>query len=226
MARKICKTDMCGQPTAKRSPYCAQHTGARHCQFPGCTKCAQGNTKFCIAHGGGRRCTYPGCTKGARDKNFCAAHGGGKRCCVEGCTKVGKASDLALTSRFLCLPPHLLTRVRVCAPTSTQSAVGGSFMCTAHGGGRRCQYQDCTRSAQSSTNFCVRHGGGRKCQVEGCQKVGKLLSTSSYNTAGSQSSDLTFCFDFSSSLRRLSATHIGGKRSYQFLCCPRWWYPL
>ena len=52
-----------------------------------------------------------------------------------------------------------------------QSAVGGSVLCTAHGGGRRCQFQDCTRSAQSSTNFCVRHGGGRKCQVEGCQKV-------------------------------------------------------
>jgi len=52
-----------------------------------------------------------------------------------------------------------------------QSAVGGSYMCTAHGGGRRCQFQDCTRSAQSSTNFCVRHGGGRKCQIEGCQKV-------------------------------------------------------
>lgn len=33
--RKICKTESCDQPTAKRSPYCSQHTGVRHCQHPG-----------------------------------------------------------------------------------------------------------------------------------------------------------------------------------------------
>lgn len=32
MQRKLCKTEMCNQPTAKRSPYCPAHTGARHCQ--------------------------------------------------------------------------------------------------------------------------------------------------------------------------------------------------
>jgi hypothetical protein len=74
-------------------------TGARHCQYPGCSKCAQGNTKFCIAHGGGRRCTYPGCTKGARDKNFCAAHGGGKRCTIDGCTKVRRGARVGSVSR-------------------------------------------------------------------------------------------------------------------------------
>ena len=47
---------------------------------------------------------------------------------------------------------------------------GRSKKCTAHGGGRRCQFQECGKAAQSSSNFCVRHGGGKKCVVKGCCK--------------------------------------------------------
>jgi hypothetical protein len=37
--------------------------------------------------------------------------------------------------------------------------------------------EGCDKSAQSSTNFCVKHGGGKKCQFEDCEKVarGKTL---------------------------------------------------
>ena len=77
---KLCKMDGCSNPCGKRMSYCSAHSCSRKCQYPMCTKCAQGAKKFCIAHGGGRRCKFPGCTKGARDKFFCAAHGGGKRC--------------------------------------------------------------------------------------------------------------------------------------------------
>lgn len=52
-----------------------------------------------------------------------------------------------------------------------KAAVGGSQMCTAHGGGKRCSVDGCTKSSQSNTNLCVRHGGGRKCIIEGCVKV-------------------------------------------------------
>jgi hypothetical protein len=59
----------------------------------------------------------------------------------------------------------------------TKSAVGGSSLCTSHGGGRRCAIDGCEKSAQSSTKFCVKHGGGKKCSNPECDKVarGKTL---------------------------------------------------
>ena len=42
--------------------------------------------------------------------------------------------------------------------------------CVAHGGGRRCEHDNCSKVAQSGTKLCVAHGGGRRCQTDGCQK--------------------------------------------------------
>ncbi|KAK3271517.1 hypothetical protein CYMTET_20139 [Cymbomonas tetramitiformis] len=42
--------------------------------------------------------------------------------------------------------------------------------CAAHGGGKRCQAEGCTKSAQGSTEYCVAHEGGKCCQDEGCTK--------------------------------------------------------
>jgi hypothetical protein len=33
----------------------------------------------------------------------------------------------------------------------------------AHGGGRRCMFETCTKSAKGRSEFCIRHGGGRRC---------------------------------------------------------------
>lgn len=32
-----------------------------------------------------------------------------------------------------------------------------------HGGGKRCQFENCGKSAQGSTDFCKAHGGGTRC---------------------------------------------------------------
>jgi hypothetical protein len=41
----------------------------------------------------------------------------------------------------------------------------------AHGGGRCCQTEGCTKAAATGgTLHCVAHGGGRRCQQEGCTK--------------------------------------------------------
>jgi hypothetical protein len=48
---------------------------------------------------------------------------------------------------------------------------GGIPHCIAHGGGKRCQEEDCTNSAAGDTGFCVAHGGGRRCQHAGCPKA-------------------------------------------------------
>ena len=53
---------------------------------------------------------------------------------------------------------------------SKASAAGGTEHCIAHGGGRRCQHENCSTAAQGGTPLCIAHGGGRRCQMEGCAK--------------------------------------------------------
>ena len=45
---KCCRMAGCTALPSKRSPYCAEHMGARQCHHQGCNKCAQGSTAFCI----------------------------------------------------------------------------------------------------------------------------------------------------------------------------------
>ena len=47
---------------------------------------------------------------------------------------------------------------------------GGTPHCKAHGGGRRCQEEGCTKSARGSTQRCKAHGGGKRCRQDGCSK--------------------------------------------------------
>jgi hypothetical protein len=42
---------------------------------------------------------------------------------------------------------------------------GDPDFCTAHGGGRRCQQEGCTKGARDTADFCIAHGGGRRCQL-------------------------------------------------------------
>jgi hypothetical protein len=43
--------------------------------------------------------------------------------------------------------------------------------CKAHGGGRRCQHEGCSKGAATGgTPHCIAHGGGRRCEREGCSK--------------------------------------------------------
>ncbi|CAA6659536.1 unnamed protein product [Spirodela intermedia] len=39
--------------------------------------------------------------------------------------------------------------------------------CKAHGGGRRCVFEGCTKGAEGSTALCKAHGGGKRCLFEG-----------------------------------------------------------
>ena len=60
--------------------------------------------------------------------------------------------------------------------------VHGNFLCDersckggrcipgiAHGGGRRCHIEGCTKLAKEGP-LCIVHGGGRRCQIDGCDK--------------------------------------------------------
>ena len=47
------------------------------------------------------------------------------------------------------------------------AAYGGTPRCKAHGGGKRCQEEDCNKHAQGGTGFCIGHGGGKRCRQPG-----------------------------------------------------------
>ena len=160
---KCCRMAGCTALPSKRSPYCAEHMGARQCHHQGCNKCAQGSTKFCIAHGGGRRCTHPGCTRGARDKFFCAAHGGGKRCSEDNCNKS------AVGGSSLCTAHGGGRRCKI--DNCDKSAQSSTDYCVRHGGGRKCDVESCEKVARGRTSKCAAHGGGVRCKLEGCNKA-------------------------------------------------------
>jgi hypothetical protein len=84
-AAAACNYPECSKTAQGSTLRCIAHGGGRRCNFPQCSKSAQGFTEKCKAHGGGRRCNFPQCSKsadGATDK--CKAHGGGKRCIGQG----------------------------------------------------------------------------------------------------------------------------------------------
>jgi len=43
--------------------------------------------------------------------------------------------------------------------------------CIAHGGGKRCTHPGCSKSALDQVQFCMRHGGGTRCCMEGCRAL-------------------------------------------------------
>jgi hypothetical protein len=58
---------------------------------------------------------------------------------------------------------------RCCFPDCTKGAVSVSDFCKAHGGGARCQRQDCGKAAaDTGSMLCVAHGGGYRCLEPEC----------------------------------------------------------
>ena len=141
----------CENKSNEEIPQNNSSSTSRLCTYPGCTKCAQGNTSLCIAHGGGRRCTVPGCIKAARDKFYCAGHGGGKRCSVEDCKKA------AVGGSNLCTAHGGGKRCQ--EPGCMKSSQASTMYCVRHGGGRKCIEPNCNKAARSRTNYCASHGG-------------------------------------------------------------------
>ena len=45
---------------------------------------------------------------------------------------------------------------------------GATKYCKAHGGGRRCNEEGCSRASAGPTGKCGTHGGGRRCNEPGC----------------------------------------------------------
>lgn len=177
---KMCRMESCMTPAAKRTPYCAQHSGPRRCEHEGCKKGAQGRTRFCIAHGGGRRCIHAFCNKGARDSKFCAAHGGGKRCFVKDCSKSAVGGSNMCTAHG--------GGKRCQHQGCTKSAQSSTPFCVKHGGGRKCVVEGCNKVARGRTQMCMVHGaplvGVKKDTNIGNASKSNLIMNSNVNMQG------------------------------------------
>ena len=93
--------------------------------------------------------------------------GGGKRHALPGGLSRGGGSKSAAFESRQALPGA--RRPQGC---SKPAASAGTQYCIAHGGGRRCQHEGCTKGAVKGggTQHCQARGGGRRCQHEGCSK--------------------------------------------------------
>ncbi|CAK9047384.1 Probable WRKY transcription factor 19 (WRKY DNA-binding protein 19), partial [Durusdinium trenchii] len=164
--KRECKWDGCSK-WEQGGGYCKSHGGGRRCKFEDCLKSAQGKSSLCIAHGGdrGKRCVEDGCEKGAKQGGYCTSHGGGRRCEFEDCMKSaqGKLS--------LCIA-HGGERGKRCAEKGCEKQAAKGGFCVSHGGGRRCEFEDCMKSAAGKSSLCIAHGGerGKRCAEKGCEK--------------------------------------------------------
>jgi len=75
-----------------------------------------------------------------------------------------------------------------------KSADGKLALCKAHGGGKRCQHALCTKSAAGKTSLCKAHGGGNRClHEEGCNKSAQNSTSLCINHGGGNRCTHTGC---------------------------------
>lgn len=63
-------------------------------------------------------------------------------------------------------------RRRCSRPGCTKFSQGPTSLCVAHGGGKLCTSEGCSKVSKGS-GYCIFHGGGKRCIVEGCGKSAK-----------------------------------------------------
>lgn len=123
---------------------------------------------------------------------------------------------LASSPRDPPLPQFLLP-----PPPSSLPRQGSTPFCIEHGGGKRCQSEDCTKAALGATRFCIKHGGGKRCGVEGCSKSA-LGSTSFCKLhGGGRKCKAPGCKKLARSRTAMCQEHGGGRRCLTKGCVRR-----
>ena len=90
---------------------------------------------------------------------------------------------------------------------------GSTGLCIAHGGGRRCEAEGCTRGARDK-HLCSAHGGGRRCIIEGCGKAAVGGSPQCTSHGGGRRCGFEGCGKSAQSATAFCVRHGGGKQ-----CC-------
>jgi hypothetical protein len=104
---------------------------------------------------------------------------------------------------------------KVCKVGDCTSLVRSKGLCSAHGGGKRCQYPDgCGKGAERRALFCVAHGGGKRCQYpDGCDKsaIGRTMFCKAHG-GGKRCQHREGCGKSAAGRTLFCVAHGGGKR--------------
>jgi len=144
--------------------------------------------------------------------------------CVKVITRtVGVSDNESVCRQTKCGSPVSMDDCRYCPRhkcgklNCTNIIVSNGF-CVAHGGGKRCYNNDCTKSAIGSTKFCCTHGGGRKCEFKECSKSARATTKFCAAHGGGKRCTLQDCTKSARGSSMLCAAHGGGKRCSHYEC--------
>jgi hypothetical protein len=93
----------------------------------------------------------------------------------------------------------------------SKCAQGATKYCIAHGGGRRCIVEGCTKGARDKS-FCAAHGGGKRCCVEGCIKSAVGGSSLCTGHGGGKRCQMAGCSKSAQSSTMYCVRHGGGRK--------------
>jgi len=86
--------------------------------------------------------------------------------------------------------------------------------CSAHGGGKRCSFENCSKAAVGGSKLCTGHGGGRRCLTEGCNKSAQSSTPFCVKHGGGRQCSVPDCSKVSRGKTLFCASHGGGKRCF------------
>lgn len=97
----------------------------------------------------------------------------------------------------------------------TKGAEGSTPFCKGHGGGKRCAFDGggvCPKSVHGGTLFCVAHGGGKRCAVPGCTRSARGRTDCCVRHGGGKRCQFGGCGKSAQGSTDFCKAHGGGKR--------------
>ncbi len=97
--------------------------------------------------------------------------------------------------------------------------LGNDEYCISHGGGKRCNYNDCKNSIRSNIDkFCITHGGGKRCNYQNCDKGASGKTDYCRSHGGGNRCCYKDCSKSSIDNSGYCCSHGGGKRCFYKNC--------
>jgi hypothetical protein len=93
-----------------------------------------------------------------------------------------------------------------------KNAIGSTYKCKFHGGGKRCDETDCNKSAVGNTNKCISHGGGKRCDEPECNNASRAGWNKCRKHGGGRRCNEPDCNKSAVDNTMKCVSHGGGKR--------------
>jgi hypothetical protein len=174
---KRCQEEDCTKSAQGGTGHCKAHGGGRRCQAAGCLTAARPGKQQCHAHAWRWHAVLGGRLPQGSSRQHATLRRARRRQAVSarGLLQVGSSrrhAPLQGAWRRQAVPRRGLHQGGCCRRyTPLHTGTRSVQVPVAHGGGRRCQHEGCSKAVEGGgTPHCKAHGGGRRCQEEGCTK--------------------------------------------------------